>query len=131
MLILLYGITPLFARKPKSGGAQMTQTIEIKPSTELATLINLFVVEPKNQDKLIEALKEGIETFVSRQPGYVSAGLHKGMDGRHALVYSQWRSPMDIEALLNNPEASEYFKRIREIAQIEPIVYEVSYIHKG
>ena len=109
----------------------MTQTIEIKPSTELATLINLFVVEPNNQDKLIEALKEGIKTFVSKQPGYVSAGLHKGMDSRHAVVYSQWRSPIDIEALLNNPAASEYFKHIREIAQIEPIVYEVSYVHKG
>jgi hypothetical protein len=53
------------------------------------------------------------------------------MDGRHAVVYSQWRSPIDIEALLNNPEAREYFKHITEIAQIEPIVYEVSYIHKG
>jgi quinol monooxygenase YgiN len=109
----------------------MTQTIEIKRGTELATLINLFVVEPQNQDQLIEALKEGLETFVSKQPGYVSAGLHKGMDGRHAVVYSQWRSPIDIEALLNNPEASDYFKHITEIAQIEPIVYEVAYIHKG
>jgi heme-degrading monooxygenase HmoA len=109
----------------------MSQTIEIQPGSGLATLINLFVVEAKNQDKLIEALKEGIETFVSKQPGYVAAGLHKGMDGRHAVVYSQWRSSMDIKALLNNPEASEYFKHIREIAQIEPIVYEVSYIHKG
>ena len=39
--------------------------------------------------------------------------------------------PSDIEALLNNPEAREYFKHITEIAQIEPIVYEVPYIHKG
>ena len=109
----------------------MTQTIDIRPSGELATLINLFVVEPKNQDELIEALKEGVEAFVSKQPGYVAAALHKGMDGRHAVVYSQWRSPMDIEALLNNPEAREYFKRITEIAQIEPIVYEVAYIHSG
>ena len=53
------------------------------------------------------------------------------MDGRHAAVYSQWRSLIDIEVLLNNPEAREYFKHIREIAQIEPIVYEVAYIHKG
>jgi quinol monooxygenase YgiN len=109
----------------------MTPAIEIRPSSELATLINLFVVEPKHQDELIEALKEGLETFVSKQPGYVSAALHKGMDGRHAVVYSQWRSPMHIEALLNNPEAREYFRYITEIAQIEPIVYEVSYIHKG
>jgi hypothetical protein len=62
----------------------MSQTIEIKPGGELATLINLFVVEPENQDELIAALEEGLEAFVSKQPGYIAAGLHKGMDGRHA-----------------------------------------------
>jgi heme-degrading monooxygenase HmoA len=109
----------------------MTKTIEIQSSSELATLINLFVVEPNNQDKLIEMLKEGIETFISKQPGYVAAGLHKGMDGRHAVVYSQWRSSADIETLLKNPQASDYFQHIRAMAQIDPIVYEVSYVHKG
>ncbi len=43
----------------------MTKMIEIALNSGFTTLINLFV-EPKNQDKLIETLKESTETLVSK-----------------------------------------------------------------
>lgn len=107
----------------------MTKMIEITPNSGLTTLINLFVVEPNNQNKLIETLKEGTETLLSKQPGYVSGSIHKGMDGHHVVVYSQWGSPQAIEAFQKNPEVGAYFKRVRAIAQFEPIIYDVSYVH--
>lgn len=39
----------------------MTETIAIRPHSKIATLINVFVVEPDDQEKLIQVLREGTE----------------------------------------------------------------------
>ena len=103
--------------------------IKISPNREVTTLINVFVVEPANQEKLIQLLKEGTETLFSKQPGYISASFHKSTDGRRVILYGQWRSPKDIEAFRTKPEIGEYFKRVRELAQFEAMVCDVSYVH--
>jgi heme-degrading monooxygenase HmoA len=102
--------------------------IEIKADNELLTLINLFNVEPQNQEELIKILKGGTESHLSKQPGYISAAIHRSNDGRHAVVYSQWRSQEDFQAVRNNPALQQYFARVREIATFEPISYEVTYV---
>ena len=105
--------------------------ITISPNRDVATLINVFVVEPDNQDKLIEVLKEGTEALFSKQPGYISASFHKSMDGRRVVNYGQWRSPKDIDAFRSKPEIGEYFKRVRELAQFELMVCDVSYVNRA
>ena len=105
--------------------------ITISPNRDVATLINVFVVEPDNQDKLIEVLKEGTEALFSKQPGYISASFHKSMDGRRVVNYGQWRSPKDIDAFRSKPEIGEYFKRVRELAQFESMVCDVSYVNRA
>jgi quinol monooxygenase YgiN len=53
----------------------------ISPNRKLVTLINVFTVEPKNQQKLIELLARATETSVRHTPGFISASLHRGLDG--------------------------------------------------
>ena len=105
--------------------------ITISPNRDVATLINVFVVEPDNQDKLIQVLKEGTEALFSKQPGYISASFHKSMDGRRVVNYGQWRSPKDIDAFRSKPEIGEYFKRVRELALFESMVCDVSYVNRA
>ena len=105
--------------------------ITISPNRDVATLINVFVVEPDNQDKLIQVLKEGTEALFSKQPGHISASFHKSMDGRRVVNYGQWRSPKDIDAFRSKPEIGEYFKRVRELAQFESMVCDVSYVNRA
>lgn len=85
----------------------MQAPIGIRPNSEIATLINVFVVEPNNQEKLIQALKEGAETLMSKQPCYISASFHKSQDGRRVINYAQWRSPKDIEAFRSTERREE------------------------
>lgn len=103
--------------------------IEITANNEMMTLANLFNVEPQNQEELIKILQGGAETLLSKQPGYISASVHRGQDGKHALVYSQWRSREDFHAAVTNPALQQYFARVREIATFEPIGYDVTYVH--
>jgi heme-degrading monooxygenase HmoA len=103
--------------------------IEIKANNEVMTLINLFNVEPKDQEELINILKAGAANILSKQPGYISSSVHRSKDGKHAVVYSQWQSQQDFEAVRKNPAIGQYFARLRQIAQFEPLRYEVSFVH--
>jgi quinol monooxygenase YgiN len=109
------------------GGYDME--ISIRANSEVATLINVFTVEPENQQNLIQLLKEGTETLMSKLPGYISASLHKSKDGRRVINYAQWRSAEDIEAMRTNPEVGTYFQRVKALAQFEATVCEVSNVH--
>jgi heme-degrading monooxygenase HmoA len=104
--------------------------ITIRANSEVTTLINVFAVEPEDQEKLIQLLEEGTETLFSKQPGYISASFHKSKDGRRVVNYGQWRSPKDIEAFRIKPEIGEYLKRVKSLAQFETIVCEASYVHR-
>ena len=103
--------------------------IAIRASNEIVTLINVFAIEPDNQAKLMRLLEEGTETLFSKQPGYIATSFHKSKDGRRIVNYGQWRSAQDIEAYRGKPEIGVYFKRLRELAQFESVVCEVSYVH--
>ena len=59
--------------------------IAIRADSEIVTLINVFVVEPDNQEKLMRLLEEGTETLFSRQPGYIAASFHRSRDGRRVV----------------------------------------------
>ena len=104
--------------------------IAIRANNEIVTLINVFVVEPDDQAKLMKLLKEGTETFFSKEPGYIATSFHASRDGRRVVNYGQWRSAQDIEGFRSKPEIGEYFKRVKELAQYESVVCEVSYVHR-
>jgi quinol monooxygenase YgiN len=103
--------------------------LEISAGNGVVTLINLFHVEAQNQEKLIAILRQGGETLLGKQPGYVSFALHQSQDGEHAVVYSQWRTAEDLQAARANPAVQQYFGRVREIATFEPITYRVAHVH--
>jgi quinol monooxygenase YgiN len=114
------------AARTQQGGSPME--ISIRPDRDVATLVNVFVVEPDHQDQLIQVLKEGTETLFRKQPGYIATSFHKSQDGRRVINYGQWRSPKDIEAFRAKPEIGDYFKRVRALAQYEAIVCHVAYV---
>jgi quinol monooxygenase YgiN len=96
------------------------------------TLINVFTVEPKNQQPLVDLLVEATETTMSRQPGYVSANIHKSLDGTTVANYAQWRSREDCEAMFRNPDARAHMDEAGRLAvSFEPQLYEVAFSDGG
>jgi hypothetical protein len=51
------------------------------------------------QDELIELLTDVTEQNVRHHQGFVSASLHRGIDGRKVTMYAQWASVDDYEAM--------------------------------
>jgi heme-degrading monooxygenase HmoA len=101
----------------------------IRTDDGLTTLINIFTVEPENQKELIEALSDGTEAFITAMKGWVSTNFLTSKDGRRVIVYSQWRSPQDVEAMRQNPHMGPYLKRIAALAKFEAATCDVVYAH--
>lgn len=98
---------------------------KIASDQPVVTLINTFTVEPERQQELVQLLVDATEQVMRRMPGFVSANIHRGLDGRHVANYAQWRSREDFEAMLQNPEAKEHMGRAAALARFEPVLYEV------
>ena len=59
----------------------------ISPSHGFLTLINVFTVEPANQRQLLELLALATETSVRHARGFISASLHRSLDGTKVTMY--------------------------------------------
>lgn len=103
----------------------MTQIVQ---GHEIVTLINVFTVEPQNQQKLIDVLIENFKNAMHTQPGFLSANIHKSLDGTHVVNYVQWRSLEDVEAMQRRPEVIPYIEAAQRLALVEPHLYEVVFI---
>jgi quinol monooxygenase YgiN len=97
---------------------------------DVVTLINVFTVEPQDQQRLVDLLVEATEKTMKGLPGYVSANFHRSLDGRHVANYAQWRSRQDFQTMLQNPEAQAHMEEIHKLATNEGYLYEVVYTEK-
>ena len=98
----------------------------IAPSDRVVTLVNVFRLrDPADQQRLLDLLVEATESTMRYQPGYVSANLHRSLDGTRVVNYAQWRSTGDFEAMLRDPQAREHMARAADLAEFEPHLYEV------
>jgi len=97
----------------------------IRVGSDITTLVNVFTVEPDNQQTLVQLLKEGTETFFSKQPGFISSSVHASREGGRAINYSQWASAKDIEHFRSDPKFAPYIQRLVALAKAETILCEV------
>jgi heme-degrading monooxygenase HmoA len=98
----------------------------ISKNNKVVTLINVFTVEPANQQKLVDMLVETTEKMMKHVPGFVSASIHKSLDGVRVVNYAQWRSKQDFDAMRNSSAAQEHMKPFFEISKPDFHLYEVA-----
>ena len=89
------------------------------------TLINVFNVDPTRQDDLLDLLARATETSVRHAPGFISATLHRSLDGTKVTMYAQWQSREAYQALREDPAVLAHFERALAMAKFEPGMYEV------
>jgi quinol monooxygenase YgiN len=102
----------------------------IDPKQECVTLINVFTVKPESQLELVELLVEITEDVMSHLEGFISASIHRGLDGDRVVNYAQWRSVGHFQAMQENPRAREHIQKATRLAEkIEPYLYQVESSH--
>jgi len=100
---------------------------EISQTAPLQTVITTFETTPGTCQDLLDALTDAYEAFISKQPGFIAAGLHVNDAQCRIANYSQWRRREDFMAMLRTSEMRERNRRINELCKnFEPVMYEVA-----
>jgi len=83
-------------------------------------------VSPDNQQKLIDLLTQATDLSVRRAKGFVSAALHRSLDGTKVTMYAQWQSMEAYQAMRGDPVAIPYLTDALAIATFEPGAYTIA-----
>lgn len=100
---------------------------KISTDAELQTVITTFEMTPGTCQDLMDALTEAYEQFISKQPGFIAAGLHVNDAQTRIANYSQWARREDFQAMLRTEEMRARNRRIHQLCRsFEPVMYEVA-----
>jgi quinol monooxygenase YgiN len=102
----------------------------IRADVPIVTLINVFTVELGNQHRLIELWQRATDEVMRHLPGFVSANVHRSLDGTKVVNYAQWESQEAFNAMLQNPEAGAYVRELGELGTPAPVLCEVVSVHR-
>ncbi|MCV0425277.1 MAG: antibiotic biosynthesis monooxygenase [Roseibium sp.] len=87
-------------------------------------LVNVFTVEPDQQDDLIEAWQNDA-LWLKKQKGYISTQLHKAVgESSMYLNYAIWDSVADFSAAFTNPEFQNTLSHYPSSAVAYPHLFE-------
>lgn len=88
------------------------------------TAIIIFSIKPEQQQPLLEAIKEFLET-VKTQPGFISANLHRSLDGVKVANYAQWKTMEAFQSFRDNQEVQAKASKLFEFDTPDSHVYEI------
>ena len=93
----------------------------ISKDAKLATFINVFTVEPTNQQRLVELLARVTDTSVRHAPDFISSAVHRSLDGRgpslvgSVIVTARGRPPSRTMLRLPASRSQGYLEVLRNV----------------
>ena len=66
--------------------------VTIAKDKDVVTLINVITVAPGNQQRLVDVLVDATQAVMRKQPGFISANIHRSFDGTRVTNYAQGSS---------------------------------------
>lgn len=86
-------------------------------------LINIFKCDARRQEGLMAHLT-ALAQVQRALPGFVTATLHRGLNGRVIANHAVWASPGHWKAMTRHPDVMAAMGPILAIATFEPHLYE-------
>ena len=98
----------------------------ISKEKKVQTVISTFDTTPGTCQDLLDALLDAYTACISRQPGFIGAGLHVNDAQTRVANYSQWDRREDYQAMLRLPEMRDRNRQINDMCKsFEPVMYDV------
>ncbi len=92
--------------------------------TGIITQINVFTVERGGQEAMIAQLEKGV-AVAREEPGWLSASLHRSLDGTRVVNYAQSRDLAAAEAAIVRLRDAGLIARNAGFGAAHPGLYEV------
>ena len=91
------------------------------------TQINVFTVEPDRQQPLIDYLARAAQV-ASEVPGWMSASLHRSLDGTRVVNYAQSEDLDSAQRVIQHLKSRGMLEGNKAFGQAQPGLYEVSFV---
>lgn len=92
----------------------------------VVTQINVFTVEPDRQQPLIDYLAEAAQV-ASEVPGWMSASLHRSLDGTRVVNYAQSEDLDAAQRVVQHLKSQGLLEGNKAFGEAHPGLYEVSF----
>jgi hypothetical protein len=101
----------------------------IQRNGNIVTSIDIFTVEDSSkQQRLLDMLKDAIKLIINKHQGFISATVHKSLDGTRVINYIQWQNKDAIEKMLNDPKVLIHMNDVDQIAKADRNLYEIDFV---
>jgi quinol monooxygenase YgiN len=100
----------------------------IVAGADCATFINSFRCEPSDQDEVVSINVDIVEEVASKFPGFISASVHRSIDGTLVVNYLQWESAEHLAAMQRSEEFQAVARRLAGLIEFEPHQCEVVHV---
>ncbi len=99
----------------------------IKTDISAQTVLTTFEVTPGTCQDLLDLLTDAYREVISKQSGFIAAGLHVNDAQTRIANYSQWEDRADFQAMLRTDEMRKRNRVINEMCKsFEPVMYDVA-----
>lgn len=102
---------------------------EIRGDALYATFINTFRCQPADQDEVVAINVDIVEQVAATFPGFISASVHRSIDGTRVFNYLQWESAEHLAAMQRSPEFQALARRFAGLIDFDP--HECTVVHVG
>ena len=86
-------------------------------------IINIFTVAPEEVEQILQTSAADAH-IMKRQPGFISAQLHRGIAGSGVFAnYAVWESPNHFKQAYNNPEFQAVIARYPASVTASPHIF--------
>jgi heme-degrading monooxygenase HmoA len=97
---------------------------------EGVAFINIFhTPDQEGQIQLIQSLAQVTEEVIRYQPGFLSASLHKSLDGKTVTNVARWHSAEDFKRALETPGMLAHREVLRGLYPREGYLGQVVYTY--
>jgi quinol monooxygenase YgiN len=83
---------------------------------------------PSDQDEVARINVDIVERVASRFPGFISASVHRSIDGSVVINYLQWESAEHLAAMQRSSEFQAIARRFAGLIEFEPHQCEVVHV---
>jgi quinol monooxygenase YgiN len=83
------------------------------------TLINVLTVKSGQQDALVKSLRCNTESIITTLKGWIATQLIASHDGTKVVIYSQWESAADMNAMRADTRMQAYFPEVAALASLD------------
>ena len=98
----------------------------ITANAGVITQINVFTVPEGGQQPLIDLLIKSAHAC-SRVDGWMSASLHRSLDGTRVVNYAQARDQAAMQRVFETLKTGGFLERNRALGVAQPGLYEVAF----